>query len=430
MNKNQVKSLKVTINTIFFLSFFLFFQSCQEENQLGYNLVPDGDKIILHSDSLSVVAASTITDHLITTDERSLCLLGSCEDPVFGSSKAEFVTEFRLSKNAVRFGSNPVIDSIFLYLDYAGYYGDTSIMQNIKIHKLSENINDTLTYFSNSHVSFEPAFFNKYYKPLPSDTNNLKIKLPDELGQELLDLDTTFLEDNDSFKDAFKGLYFSTDQIGASIVYFDLLSSVSKITLYYSNDTSILDGDTLSFDFLLNEYCARFNIYDHQFQNTNISQYLNVEDADHIYLQSMGGLKAELQFPFADTWLETVAETEQVAIAKAELVFSIKENTTNKFSPPEKLILELIDRNEGFDAPSDYYIDSNVENYYFNGYIDSTDYTYSINITQYFQDLIDQNIENKGLFLLPSKSKVSANRVILNNSGNNKILLKLTYTKL
>lgn len=430
MIRNPIITLITRITTIFLSVFFLFLVSCEEENSIGFDLIPVGDRIIIYEDTQSVVLAKTITDHIITTDERSLCLLGSCEDDVFGMSKAEFVTEIRLSKNAVWFGDNPKIDSIFLYLDYSGYYGDTSVMQNIKIHKLTENINDTLTYYSNSKVSFEPEFYNKYYKPSPSDSNNLKIRLPLEFGQELLDIDTAYLEDNDSFKEIFKGLYFSTDNIGASIIYFDILSSVSKITMYYSNDTSITNEDTLSFDFLLNEYCARFNIYEHQYQNSDISQNLFNENSERIFLQSMGGLKAQIKFPFAEDWIETVAQAEHVSIVQAEIICKVEENNMNMFPPPEKLILELIDRNEGFDAPSDYYIDNNIDNNYFDGYFDSLNNCYSINITQYFQNLIDNNIENNGLFLLPTKSKVAANRVILYNSGNDKIYLKIRYSKL
>src|SRR5690554_5537119 len=71
--------------------------ACNETSDLGMNLLPSSDlidvKSIVEKENIS---AYTYTDGPIRTDEPSRSLLGSLNDPVFGTTNIDFATQFRL----------------------------------------------------------------------------------------------------------------------------------------------------------------------------------------------------------------------------------------------------------------------------------------------------------------------------------------------
>ena len=95
------------------------------------------------------------------------------------------------------------------------------------------------------------------------------------------------------------------------------------------------------------------------------------------------------------------------------------------FAPPERLLLEIVDDNDGFDGPIDYFMD----NAYFDGYYDETNNSYTFNISQHVQQIITGEETNTSLYIFPESNKVSAERTVLSNNGTNRIKLNITYTK-
>jgi hypothetical protein len=75
---------------------------------------------------------------------------------------------------------------------------------------------------------------------------HLRIPLTKTFAQHLLDTDTNILETPASFLSYFKGIYVTTNTnyITDAVLYLNLNSPLSRITLYYHNDTE----DSLSFD--------------------------------------------------------------------------------------------------------------------------------------------------------------------------------------
>ena len=75
-------------------------------------------------DTFSVVGFSQLEDSLQTSNLNSgNWLLGSFNDPVFGISASTMYTQFRLPSSNVDFGDGATIDSVVMYLSYAGAYG-------------------------------------------------------------------------------------------------------------------------------------------------------------------------------------------------------------------------------------------------------------------------------------------------------------------
>ncbi|MCD6366708.1 MAG: DUF4270 domain-containing protein [Bacteroidales bacterium] len=402
---------------------FLFVNiSCKKVNSdIGTNL-QNQDQLTLHFTDTTGIRSTIAKDDSVTTDERSKVLLGSYNDAVFGLAQASFATQFRLSSYDVDFGTNPVIDSLVLYLNYVGFYGDTTTSQEIKIFQMAQDIFRDSSYYSNEDMTDLSSTLAQTTTAFsPNNSGSLNIKLDDNFGTNLI-ADSGYYANNDTFLTQYKGLYITTTAVTANgaIIYFDPISENTKMTLYYHNDSE----DSLSFDFLINENCAYFNIFSHDYTGTSFENDINQDTAtDDIYIQAMGGVKAKIDLDELLTW----KDSGNIAINKAELVLTINDINSDMqlFAPPERLLLEIVDDIDGFDGPIDYFMD----NAYFDGYYDETTNSYSFNIARHVQEIITGEETNSSLYIFPESNKVSAERTVLSNNGTNRIKLNITYTK-
>ena len=328
------------------------FLACNKDNIIGLEIQPDDEKINVYFDSSTVFSAYTFSEDSLTTSNQAYCLLGSYVDPVFGKSKAEFVSQVRLSSSHVRFGKNPKPDSLVLYLDYGilvgeilqYYYGDTLSPQNISVYELEKSIYYDSIYFSNHKI-------DAYYSPeneignltyfQKSSMDSIAIPLSNELAERFLQADTLILDSNEGFLNFFKGLYLSTDyaENDGAIVYYDILSSKTKMTLYYSND----ENDSLQYDFSINDKCSRFNLFDHNYSGAEIEEFINdsLVERDRLFIQSMSGTKAYLKIEFDEEFINKAMEG--VSINKAEFVVHLAEDPTSVyFGKPSHLFLSAV----------------------------------------------------------------------------------------
>ena len=422
------KSLLMPTKSILIGTLILFFSgiiSCKKVNSdIGTNL-QNQDQLTLHFTDTTAIRSTIAKDDSVTTDERSKVLLGSYNDAIFGLAQASFATQFRLSSYDVAFGTNPVVDSLVLYIDYVGFYGDTTTPQEIKVYKMAQDIFRDSSYYSNEDMTTLADLsspLSQYITSFnPNASNTLALHLNVNFANELI-ADSVYYTDNDTFLTQYKGLYITTTPVTANgaILYFDPISENTKMTLYYHNDSN----DSLSFDFLINENCAYFNLFNHDYTGTTFENDINQDTAtDNIYIQAMGGVKAKIDLDELLTW----KDSGNIAINKAELVLNVNDinNDMQLFAPPERLLLEVVDDNDGFDGPIDYFMD----NTYFNGYYDETSNSYTFNISQHVQKIITGEETNTSLYIFPESNKVSAERTVLSNSGVNRIKLNITYTK-
>ncbi len=409
---------------ILFLIFLSFFSCKKENSDIGANL-QNQDQLTLHFTDTTYIRSSLVKEDSITTDERSKVLLGSYVDDIFGLSQASFATQFRLSSYDVDFGTNPIVDSIVLYLDYIGFYGDTTTPQEIKVFQMTQDIFRDSSYYSNENMSVLADLNSPLAQTTtsfsPNASGSLNIQLDNTFGTNLI-ADSGYYANNDTFLTQYKGLYITSTTVTANgaIIYFDPVSENTKMTIYYHNNTN----DSLFFDFLINENCAYFNIFSHDYTGTTFANDINQDTAtSNIYIQSMNGVKAKIDLDELLTW----KDSGNIAINKAEITLIINNinNDMQLFAPPERLLLEIVDDNDGFDGPIDYYMD----NSYFNGYYDETTGSYTFNISNHVQKIITGEETNTSLYIFPENNKVSAERTVISNNGNNRIKLNITYTK-
>jgi len=433
--------LKILLKLIYYKIFvllLLFLGGCTEPDNIGMDIQPEGDLVnVLYTDT-TTVKAYTVAEDSVITDEILYNLLGNYNDPVFGKVSASFYTQIRLSANNIDFGPNPVCDSIILTLAYKGFYGDTLTPLTIQVYELLESIYLDSSYNSKSsvpHSGVNLAQNISYYPRIKDSVTingikmapHLRVKLNNSFGNYLINASNN-LQNNVSFTQFFKGLYVTTTPVnnGGVICYFDLLSSLSQVTLYYHND----NYNALYFNFVIDQYCARFNTFDHfGFQNavSPLKQQLlgNLTSSDSVlFVQAMAGTKIKVQFPYIKDFILH----NNIAISNAELVMVVDNNdlTISDYSPPLKLLVVRELNNGAIAFLPDYY---EGESFYGGNY-NETKKEYRFRITKYIQGLINGTYnDDKSLNIIVSGSSIKSNRVVLKgfNRMSNKSRLIITY---
>lgn len=414
-----------------------------EDNDLGLNLQPPGDKLnVKSSDTTTVVAYSQIVDS-VKTDETSLSLLGSILDPVFGRSTASFYTQFRLSESAFDFGTTPYPDSLVLTLDYAGLYGDSTSAMTIKVYELADEIFIDSTYYSTRSVGINNTLLaQKTFTPNLSDSvavmgdtlpPHLRINLTsltNELALKLLKSDS--MASNTSFLHYFHGLYVTAEPAnsGGSILSVNLLSTLSELTVYYHNAT----GDTLRYVYVINSSCARFGNFTHDYSLGDPAFKAQVLDKDTslgksiCYVQALGGVKTFVRFPH----IKGYYSNGKIAVNEARFFVKAYEPDA-ELDLASTLVLVKRTADSGYTVTNDQLEGSS----YFGGFYDKNLHGYWFRITSTVQELMRSTDPDYGFEIYVSGGAVNAQRVLLSGTSpqlpvapEDRMKLVITYTRL
>ena len=450
LSTNLINSISsATLRRKYFLGLVLlscysiFFSACKDPDELGLEVQPKSDQFaVIKTDSVSLITWTAREDSLYSKGVIYQ-LLGSYTDPVFGRSDASFYTQVSLGLSPTLGNSGDVLvpDSLILSLRYAGYYGDTTTTTVAHVYRVTEDILSDTSYFTSSSFAFDPTDLanNFSFSPMPNgssrvDTINQPAQLRIPLSMVLAD-SLVLLNGQSAFASSanwlsyFKGLYVKTDPENISgkgaISYFDLTSAYTKLTLYYHNTTT--GKDSLHYDFDLSsglrtshqehEYNGAATDVGHQLIDSTFNDSLN-------YVQSMGGVKTKILFPYLKHFLDSG----NIIVNKAELQITVQSGSTDKFAQPAKLFLTTLDSIGRPGFLQDYF--EGVS--YFGGDYNSTDRTYKFNISRHLQRILDGKINDYGLALVVSGAVVQANRVVIGSAKNQHYPMKLHvfYTRL
>lgn len=441
--KNNItisKRIALVLSASFFITSVLLSSCKKKDNELGLGLQPDEDKIGLNQiDTLSLITFSVESDSIVTDELSSGNLLGSYIDPYLGKAEANIYTHIRL-EGAVDFTpdggtlNDLVLDSVILYLDITGYYGRLD-EQTFEVYQVTEDFYEDSSYYSNSTLTTD--VINLVETGMGTITpNGSKLSIPLSLtnfAQPIVaQSGTGVLDGNDGdgeFVDWFKGLHIKVNNPSQAlgeggILYLDLESSDSKITLYYRDTLGASsEHDTLEFDFNINSSCARFTNFNQDYSGTMVEQILldSTYGQELFFAQAMGGIRAKVDIPF----LINVLDSGDVVVNKAELILPIQYYPGDPLYPSD--ILYLVMENE--DGTISFIPDYNNSP---GGNFDDDESSYTFNITSYYNQLISGEITAGPLTILSSGNGVTANRVVFNGPETilkDKPKVVVTYSK-
>jgi len=423
--------------------------ACEENSDLGMDVLPSTDLInVKNLVERNSISSFTFREDSLQTDEPSRTLLGTFNDPEFGKTSIDLAAQFRLQFYP-DYGTNPVVDSVKLFLYYRGVYGDTVTPQTLRVYELESSLNVDEEYFQDvdlkSYAS-DQLIGEKVFTPqirIDTTANDtltrlfslIKVSLDNSLGEKLINADSLQMLNNDVFLEYFKGLYLESEkdvEEGGAILQLDAASNDefqgSALVVYYNNDENMdkEEPDTLLNPYVITPFSARVNSIEHDYSGTRFFEELNQETTEDslIYVQATGGLRSKIYIDDLTNWKDSV----NIAINKAELVFQVDTlaSEVEKYPPPRQLLFTVLDENGQEFLPYDYLF----SDAYYGGGLNTDDYTYRFNITQHVQQIIDGEAENYGFFLTTAFKNSEANRVILKGSESQTgIKLVITYSK-
>ena len=294
----KIKNALPKLTAILFLIIGL--ASCEEDfSTLGTNIIGDQNINATLDESYSLVSYSRKMN-AVQTNNLPVYQLGVYNDPVYGKSTVSLLTQLILDETAPNFGTNPVLDSVVLYIPYFSeetvvgdvttftldsVYGDSPI--RISIYESNYFLRDLdpatgfeeeQKYYSDQGPLFESYLSNAQeglitvindfttrsegIATLVADGDDegdepdevliapgLRVKLPIDFFNEKIisKAGTQSLINNNNFREYFRGIYFDVEgNAGDNLFLFDL--EESKITLYYQSEITFTDenGNTIT----------------------------------------------------------------------------------------------------------------------------------------------------------------------------------------
>ena len=395
---------------IFFL-LVVFCFSCTDPDILGLEIQPESDNILVFNSLSSDFQTEIESEDSLRTDNVVSLTLGEIHDPIFGLNSAGFYTQLLLTENNIDLGTNPIVDSVILSYTYSGSYGDMSQFDNISVQRVFTDLHNDSIYYSNTFQLLASNIYNveEYTVSESSNNPNIRIKLTNEFGQQIIDLGSELLVDNETFLSQFQGLSLSAFGSNA-MLYLNPNGSESYFKIYYKNDENI--SDTLSLDFQVGGDAARVNIFNEK-STENI-----IQDISKIHIQSMAGYKAKISFNNIDS-LRALLHNQ--VINKATIEFNVLDGSQSEYLAHNKLVLVRTNSAGENIFLSDFLLEGDD---YFGG--DLNNEKYQFNITRYLYQLLTNPDYTPELYLLSGGGAVNASRTLLEKE----VLLRIYYSEL
>ena len=429
--------------------------NCSDPTAIGTDLLEQDlvevgftDTLTLNSKTMTPRRTLTFTPPIIgqfntsTFNQPSTYLFGNLQDPIFGNTKSEIYVQPEKQSNAFDDQGNVILnpdfsdstlDSIVLVLPYDtnSFYGSFEQQLEIEIYRLTEQPMSQ-DYFTDQTFAFRPTpIATKSFRPsldsveviLPIASENsfdtlklvpqLRIPLPNELGEELIDLDTSFYSDDDAFFDYFKGLYFKTNINNSGLVGFLLNRAVGGMEVYYKQrDTA----QVYQFGFYTDAVRTTNITHDHNDAIINSFLSSTATSDSLIFVQGAAGTLGKIVIP-------NISQFEDAIINKAELEISLAnlpQDDTSTYKPIEQLSFYQTLNDGTLEPLEDLSIiitgsaqSRTITIETFGGGLEEVDEDtpnrYLMNITAAVQEMVNNNIKNEILITgLASQSRATS----------------------
>ena len=458
--------------------------SCENDPAtIGIEALPSSD-LLSGNNTETVIYGSNFVPENIVSDNSSLNkypygIIGFFNDPLFGLTKADIVTEVTLSAYLPDFRYDPATgeideakffpDSAVLNLAYVfeNWYGDADAMHTIQVYELSDRLDTALSiyrYYSDYEIQGKFDSYLLGEKAVSaadtlSDTdwqdqnyvNVISIPLDDILAEKLFNLTEAELNNADLLKNKFNGLYITlsdpenADATG-SLIKINLHDTRSNLTLHYRKEIrelvneedevgTLLEVEKLNYIFPINSGARFFNRFEHDHTG---KVEVNSTGAGRLMIQGMAGSQAKFDLgPLISQWADSLNSSEpRFGISGVDLIFYADtfHNTTSLFTPlNESLSITHLDDNnnpvvasavdsEGRTIPAFRYSTVNYNQY-------TNTYTFSLN-QEYFEKAAKGELVVTPFYLTIPFTQFSFKRVTLfNNVSDNPPVLKVRYVK-
>jgi hypothetical protein len=397
---------------------------------IGSDLLPSGDNFTVSFDSIEVVYGFTQLGDSLLGSNKDLQLLGSMIDPLFGFSKAEYVTQIGASDNSGSFGPNPKIDSVILTLQYDEFSGEGNLSQQIRVYEYMEFIRKDTVYLTNMDIT------GLYRQPelghgwMTRDDTIIRIQITDSAFiNKFLQAEDSILASTNYIQELMYGLYIATDDVttegGIASIYAD--AEGTSLRFYYANDTV----DSISQNYTIyRSGCQQFNLFGHDYTGYPIEEFLTDTSRNDslLFMQSMAGVFPRIRFPGLTKWIDSMP----VAINEAKLILPMADTSLTQQKSenyPSKVVMYLKQPDGTYNFVYDYVVEPES----FGGNYEEISDSYNFTIKVHLQSLTLGDVDNLEMIVRPSNGNETVTRGVLygwSEDAMKRIRLEITYTRL
>ncbi len=468
----KIKNLLPLAGAILLL--FIVLSSCQEDiSTIGSEILGTETPNGILDDTQSVVAYSRKLGPL-QSNRLPAYQLGIYNDPVYGKSKVNLLSQLTLEINDPKFGDSAEVDSVFVYLPYFStattvdsvttyeldsIYGATPINLSIytsnyflRDYDPNSGFEEFQNYYTNQGSTFEEYLgtelasvenfiptSNGYI--LNEDTDEeekiapgLRVKLPIEFFQEnIIDKEgSTELRNNNNFKNFLRGIYFKVDSPtdDGSLFIFDISKAYVSIFYSFDNETDPEVRDHAVFKLKFNGISVNTfkNQLPQQIQTAISSPNIQTGD-ENLYLRGGDGIISIVELFGKDNdnngiadELETLRDKKWL-INEANLIFYVNQDLmVGGATEPERIMIYDL---KNSDVLVDYNLDPtavlDAEDALTNHYgklqrgSDGNGQYYKLKITAHVSNLINKDSTNVPLGIVVSQNVLTQTTSELQN---------------
>lgn len=432
-----------------FLAMCLLATACtRPENNVGADLLPEDDLLIVSTTDTVSLTAVMVLDTAVQTDEINPVLCARYADPALGTVNAGFFSHLRLESANPDFGPDDefFLDSLVLILALDDQYPnpDRGWKPAFNVYQLTEDFYLDSTYTTNDAVAFDAV-------SLEADPMAQYVvrTLADTIGDDLEDpqvripLDLTFADallsgtdedyaSSDAFVEFFPGLYVELEESVDNQRYqFDLEDGTTRLQMYYRTGLDT-EQDTAQFAFTINNNNARFTRIERTY--SGFAQPFSDGTTTSIpctqgqgYVMGGAGFGLRIDFPFLEDFNDDAFQGR--TINRAELIVP---NTTTGSDLPEHggMLVRLLDADGDLQLIGDHNTLINIDGGY-----ESSSNDYRFVLTRHIQDILNGQVETSEILLLSTNRQNQLLRNLLNgpeysgSDADGQMRLILTFSR-
>lgn len=211
--------------------------------EIGDNWVEVNERVVI-IDTCSVNISNIILDSVMTSGGNTV-YAGARESGYWGKMDLSTYLSFKVTQDyednsTPEYEARVIFDSLTLYMvPDSTFCGDTLQPMTLQAYRLTENIemNDNGALYSHATFGYDrTAIAEKTFSPHPLNGRPVEMRLPDNLGKEMLDKiigGDEDMENDDSFRDWFKGLLIKSSGQTQSVMGFSGKDTLCMMKLYY-----------------------------------------------------------------------------------------------------------------------------------------------------------------------------------------------------
>lgn len=422
--------------SVILVTSMLFWRCISPPDYLGGDLLPSQDLVKVKTDTSFQLSAYTQDYDSINTAYFATSVLGETYDPIFGRTKAKFFTQLAIPKIGHTFGTNPTIDSAFIYISLADKLGDEPI--SIGVYELADSLQQNKSYNGIGNVDrfISEIEIASLLTPYSGEEKLLKIPINHSWIQEKLfqatQNDTTIFGSQANFLKHLYGICVKPKNTFASyakgIYMFDYKNTSSKLSIYYKNDEQEESVKTnLTFTLFFSDGLARFNHFEHDLSVADPSLAMSFSPNENtqdsvFYIKGLGTTRGKIVLKDIQQWVDLMP----VAINRAELRLELEDHQS---MPADSLLRSIIFYTEK-DGVRSSLLDILINQEAFDGRYKNSKKYYSFNITNYLQTLLNNPEEEPAFYVEPAYAYANPYGAVIRSWNNSRRMkLIITYTK-